>query len=665
MLFYEFLTKGQKLTCLPLVLGIILCGNFAKAQDKDSLDTFSQLKKLSIEQLMEVEIEVISVSKRPEKLLEAASAVQVITKDDIRNSGATNLPEALRLVPNLQVAQVNASQWAISARGFNNVLANKLLVMIDGRVVYTPMYAGVFWDVQNVMLEDVERIEVVSGPGGTLWGANAVNGVINIITKNSKDTKGTLAQVSAGTSLLSQTNLRFGGQITDRLSYRVFGSAFKRGSTVLNDTSKAQLKENTNTHDAWTMGMGGFRMDWESTKKDLLTVQGNLYDGRPDPDGAKPVVANGGNFLGRWNHRVSERSDFQLQAYYDHTWRDFRNGFAEKLKTYDLDGQVRVQVRKRHEVLTGFGLRLMDHQTNNLALFGFFPSSKTLHLYSAFVQDKITLIENRLSLTLGSKFEHNSYTGFQYQPSGRLAWTVAKRQMLWAAVSRAVRTPARIDREFSIYLTPELPIITGSNSFKSEELLAYELGWRSQLLEKLTISVSSFYNVYDNLRSAEPGPPPFGIPIAFRNGVKGHTYGVELAVNYQATKWWQLRGGFTFLKKELSVKPGSVDANNATAESNDPKHQFLIQSALKLPGRIELGTVFRYVGALLTPPHSFKPVPAYAGLDIRVAWMLNKIIEFSVVGQNLASAQHAEFIPTSPSPRNIQRSVYGKVICHF
>lgn len=609
------------------------------------------LLKLSLEDLMN--IKVTSVSKNAESLEEVASAIQVITKSDILNSGAKTLPEALRLAPNLQVAQVNSSQWAISARGFNNVLANKLLVLINGRAVYTPMYAGVFWDVQNVLLEDVDRIEVISGPGGTIWGANAVNGVINVITKSSKETKGFYAEAGAGSNLPGMASVRYGGQLNDKITYRVFGSGFKLGSTLLTDGSKAK--------DEWTMGKAGFRMDWDAGPKDLITLQGTYYNGQPNPDGVDTSVkATGDNLTVRWRHTTSERSDFRLRLYYDHTFRDFNNSFSEDLKTYDIDLLMRNKIGERHELTYGANLRMMDHNVTNLPLFGFFPGKKTLLLYSAFAQDKILLVKDRLRLTIGTKIEHNSYTGFEFQPNTRLSFTPAKNHTIWAAFSQAKRTPSRIDRDFALFLAPAVPFIKGDSNFVSERLTAYELGWRVQPVKTLSVSLSSFYNVYDHIRSAEPGPPPVNIPITFGNGVKGETYGVELSVINQLNHWWTLKGGYTFLKKELSLKPESKDANKATAESNDPQHQFVIQSNIKLPARFELGTVIRYIDQLPKPY-----VPSYLGLDVRVGWKLSKAIELNLVAQNLLDKRHPEFVPSSPSSREIERSIYGKISCRF
>lgn len=607
-------------------------------------ESSGELKKLSLEELMNVE--VTSVSRRPEKLNEAASAIQVISQEDIRRSGAANIPEALRLAANLQVAHVNASQWAISARGFNNVLANKLLVMIDGRTVYTPLYAGVFWDVQDVILEDIDRIEVVSGPGGTLWGANAVNGVINITSKYANETQGVFASATLGNELRHRGQFRYGGQLTENTHYRVYGKSTRYDDTIL-------LNEN-DASDGWHAKQGGVRLDWDSPD-DQVTVQSDIYDAEPNPDGATAVAATGGNLLGRWRHTISDNSDTQLQLYFDRTKRNFRNGFVERLTTYDLDWQHRLPVGQLQELMWGVGARVMNHDVDNLALFAFLPAKKTLHLYSAFIQDEIRFADDRVRVTVGSKFEHNDYTGFEVQPNGRIAWRPTEEQTAWAAVSRAVRTPARIDREFSLSIAPGVPFIEGSDA-DSESVLAYELGWRSVVLSDFALSVATFFNEYDGLRSAEPGPPPFNLPIAFGNGVEGESYGVELSATYTATANWRLRGGYTFVKKHLNVKPGKLDLNNATAESDDPQNQFLVQSLFDLPYRLQLDAVLRYVDVL-----TMRHVDSHVDLDIRLGWTIFDNVELAIVGQNLLDSSHPEFVPSSPSPREIERSVYGEI----
>jgi iron complex outermembrane receptor protein len=642
--------RARYLSSLRLSLLIVfsIATNILSAQS-DSLFSAASLKQLSLEELMNVE--VTSVSKTPEKLSAVASAVQVITAEDIRRAGISTLPEALKLASNVQIAKVNSSQWAISVRGFNNVLADKLLIMIDGRTVYTPLYAGTYWDVQNVMLEDIDRIEVISGPGGTLWGANAVNGVINIITKSSKDTQGLFAQIGAGTLTPWSADVRYGGKINDKLHYRVYGMGFKQASTKLTNGKKA--------NDAWSIGQGGFRFDWDASEKDQVTLQSDFYDGFPNPDGATPVVVLGGNVLGRWTRTISEKSDFSIQTYYDQTFRDLLNGFKEKLKTFDVDWQYRFQAGNRNEFIWGGDLRLMKDQMQNLELFAFEPADKNLHIYSTFLQDKLTLVPSRLFLTAGLKVEHNSYTGFEYSPSVHLSWAAAERHTLWAGVSRAVRTPSRIDEDFTLSLAPGVPLIKASD-FRSETLIAYEVGWRTQPLESLSLSVGTFFNDYDNIRSVMPGPPPTGFPLTFKNDVEGHSYGIELSATYQPTDWWRMRGGYTFLKKKLRIKPGGADGNNASAESDDPENQFVIQSMFDIKKHIGAGFVFRYVSIL-----PLADVPAYAGLDVQVGVDITKNVMLSVIGQNLLDDRHPEFIPSSPSSREILRGINAKLTCRF
>ena len=627
-----------------VIFGCLLLVNPALAQIPDTLPPPGALKRLSLEQLMDVE--VTSVSRRPEKLSTTASAIQIITGDDIRRSGASSIPEALRLAPNLQVAQVSSSEWAVSARGFNNTLANKLLVLVDGRTIYTPLYAGVFWDVQNLPLDAVDRIEVVSGPGGTLWGANAVNGVINIITKPAEDTQGLLVEGGAGSELHGFGAVRYGRRSASGFAYRLYGHGFGRGSTVRAD--------GIDPRDSWGMGQGGVRLDWNGGKADAFSVQSDYYDGRPDADGRGRTVARGGNALGRWTRTLSDESDLQLQVYYDRSWRDFGIGLTEDLTSYDLDGQHRFQLGRRQEVIWGLAARLMVDDTESDTSLAFLPANKTLQLYGGFVQDEIALSGDRLRLSLGSKFEHNSYTGFEVQPSVRLAWTPGSRHTVWGAVSRAVRTPSRIDRDFFLFAAPSVPILAGGD-IQSEKLIAYELGWRAQARPRLSLSVSTFYNDYDDLRTVEPGPPPAGIPFTLGNGLRGHAYGAELATVYQVSDRLRLRGGYTFLKKKLSLKPGSADPNGGRGEGNDPEHQFLIQSVADLPGRLELDAVFRFVDALPDPR-----VPSYAELDLRLGWMATGHLELAVIGQNLLHEKHIEF-NSSPSAREVQRGAYGRI----
>lgn len=642
---YSATNTRMKRQFLPLV-GILAFGliisNGAFGESADTLPPPNVLVKTPLEELMNMD--VISVSKRPEKLSETASAIQVITGEDIHRSGASSLPEALRLAPNLQVARMDSRNWAISSRGFNNTVANKLLVMIDGRAVYTPLYAGVFWDAQSVLLEDIDRIEVVSGPGGTLWGANAVNGVINIVTKSAKDTQGGLVSAGGGTLLRDFGAVRYGDSIGSNLFFRVYGQHFDRNST--------EFPNGNGGMNAWEMSQGGFRMDWEPSAMNTLTLQGDLYRGSSEQVTPGRVAIDGQNILGRWTHILSPESDLQVQAYFDRTWRRIPNSFTEDLKTYDLDFQHRFPLGERQSIVWGSGFRLMADEVRNGATLAFLPSHRDMEIFSGFIQDEITLIEDRLKFTIGTKLEHNDFSGFEVQPSARLAWTPDERQTIWAAVSRAVRSPSRIDSDLFAPATP--PFVLAGGDFDSEKLLAYELGYRVRPVENLTLSLATFYNVYDSLRSLN-GTPPATLVIA--NDFEGETWGVELSGNWRATSWWRLRGGYTYLHK--SLWPTSASANPSVREGNDPEHQFLLQSILDLPAHFQFDVTARFVDTLPNPN-----VPSYFALDARLAWRFGENLEISVVGQNLWDNRHPEF--GAPATRQeIPRGVYGKVTWRF
>jgi iron complex outermembrane recepter protein len=617
----------------------LTCGTAAATNE---VTTPAELKRLSLEDLLNQDVTV--VARRPEKLSASPSAVQVITGEDIARSGATSLPEALRLAPNLEVAQVNSHDWAVSARGFNNTLANKLLVMIDGRTVYTPLDAGVFWDAQNVLLADIDRIEVVSGPGGTLWGANAVNGVINIVTKSARETQGLLLEGGAGSLLQDFGAVRYGGSNGSNLFYRVYAQRFDRNGTVFANGNDAM--------DSWDMSQGGFRMDWYPSEVNTVTVQGDAYSGS---EAGKPgdTFLDGQNVLGRWSHTISDTSDLSVQAYFDRTWREIPDEFAEDLKTYDLDVQHRFALGERQSVTWGGGYRLMEDSVKNSAALAFIPADRNMQLFSAFVQDQIELVPDRLQLTLGTKLEHNDFSGFELQPSARLAWTLSDRQTLWAAVSRAVRSPSRIDSDVEIPGAPPFQVVGGTN-FDSETVLAYEAGYRVNPAERLSISLATFYNDYDHLRSLNELTPT---NFVIANGFRGQTWGLELSGTYQPLAWWRLRGGYTYLNKLLWRHGAAV--NPSVREGNDPENQALLQSIMDLPAHFQLDLVARYVDTL-NNPH----VPSYGTFDARLAWWHKGCLEFSIVGQNLWDNQHPEFGAVA-TRREIPRSVFGKIAWWF
>jgi iron complex outermembrane recepter protein len=623
-----------------IALGMVLCVSRAFPQKPDSLPPSGALKKLSLEQLMA--IEVSSVSRRPERLSETASAIQVITREEIRRSGATRLPEALRLATNLEVDQLDASQWAISARGFNSPLANKLLVLIDGRTVYTPLFAGVFWDAQDILLEDIEQIEVISGPGATLWGANAVNGVINISTRKAKDTQGLLALGGGGTELHGFGGVRYGGRVGAKARFRVYGKYSDRDGTA--------LPTGQDIPNDWRFGQGGFRVDWDASTRDLITLQGDLYDGRTDLTSTTEGVARGANAIGRWSRMLSAASDLQLQVYVDRAHRRVPGSYDDVLNTYDFDFQHRIALGRRHDIVWGVGYRLVDDDFGSPGLI-ILPQKVSLETFNAFAQDEIAL-RNRLHLTLGTKLEHNEYTDFEFQPSIRLAWQLREGQMLWGAVSRAVRTPSRLDRD--------LAFLPGPN-FNSEELLAYELGYRGQAAERLSFSVAAFYHDYDDLRSVEPGIPPNPFPAMLANGQAGKSYGVESTARLRVRDWWQVQVGYTELRVDIHPKPGSRDRTFGAAEAADSKHHLSVRSSFDLPGQLEFDAGYRYVSRITNPREA---VPGYSELDLRLAWLPRPKLELSVVGQNLLHHRHVEF-GAPGAQQAIKRGVYAKAVWRY
>jgi len=664
---------------LSMIL-LLFWANSANAAGQQPAD----LTDLSLEELMHIEI--TSVSKKPERLADAAAAIFVITQEDIRRSGVMSIPEALRMVPGLQVARIDANKWAISSRGFNSRFANKLLVLMDGRTVYDPVFSGVFWDVQDTMLEDIDRIEVIRGPGATLWGANAVNGVINIITKSSKDTQGVLLSGGAGTEERGFGNARFGGKIREKGSYRVYAKYFDRDESV-NAQGDA-------TADDWRMSRAGFRTDWNLSHSDDFTFQGDIYDGETGQQAEFPTFSppytetakgdtqlSGGNLLTRWQHTFSETSDMSLQFYYDRTEREQLVGSQDR-DTLDIDLQHRFAWGSFQEIIWGLGYRYThDDISVRFPPIDMDPDSQENNLFSAFIQDEITVLENRLRLILGSKFEHNDYTGFEIQPSGRIVWTPHEDHTLWTAVSRAVRTPSRQENDVEFIQSvippgvPENPgplpaavAIFGNDDLESEELVALELGYRVQASNRLSFDFTAFYNIYNNLFTTVPdtpfmrmsSPPPYVvIPLSFANKMDGETYGMEVAAKWRPLDWWQLHLSYTFLKMDLDVEDGAIDPED---EGDNPEQQASVRSSMDLPWDLELDLWLRYVDSLSEPR-----VPSYTTLDVRLGWQPLGNLEISIVGQNLLGSPHAEFIDEQllSEPTEIERSVYGKITWRF
>ena len=642
------------------------------------------LMEMDLEALMK--IEVTSVSKRPERLSDAAAAIYVITSEDIRRSGVTSIPEALRLAPGLEVARQDSHTWAISSRGFNDEFANQLLVLIDGRSVYTPLFAGVYWDVQDLALEDLDRIEVIRGPGASLWGANAVNGVINITTKKAKDTQGLLVSGGAGNEERGFGTIRYGGQAGEHAFYRVYGKYFNRDDSALPD--------GTDANDSWSMWRGGFRVDWEPTDQNLLTLQGDIYTGELNQSVTVPLLTapysevltdkvgvSGGNLLGRWSRQFSEESDLSFKVYYDRTERD-RVVFDERRETVDLDLQHHFKIGEYQDLVLGVGYNVTwDHLRNSFAV-QFDPTERTDSLYSAFVQDEIEVIQDKLHLTLGTKVEHNDYTGWEIQPNARLSWNISKRQTAWFAASRAISTPSRAEEDIRInrQVVPPgvfgpLPTLVsqfGSHDIDSKELIALELGYRIQPHDRVTLDLASFYNFYDQQRSLEPGapipiepipaPPHSVIPFTIDNLIKGEVFGGELASSFQLADWWRLRVNVTAWSIQLHKRASSNDPALEGAEDDSPNYQVGVRSLMDLPCHLELDSGFRYVDGLQN-----RDVPSYTAFDARLGWRPHRNWEFSIIAQNIFDPQHKEFAPSyiQTQTTEVQRSVFGKITFRF
>lgn len=631
--------SGLRNLFITVILAIMHLGT--TAQDA-SFSSANELKKYSINELMNIEVTV--VSRTPQKLADAASAVQVITGEAIRNSGAANIAEALRLVTNLQVAQLNASAWLIGSRGFNSVFANKLLVMIDGRTVYTPLYGGVFWDMQNVLMEDIERIEVLSGPGGTLWGANAVNGIINIITKNAAETKGLYAAVLAGTFIRDNAEIRYGGQLTKKINYRVYGQHFDRNPTVLPDGNK-------NT-DAWRFTQGGFRMDWMTDPATTYSVHANYYFGKVGAL-AGGSHFNGQNALAKWQRKISGKSDLALQLYYDRYFKASMPGTSDEMNTGDLDFQYRFPIGHRHNVISGLGYRIVkDNFLSSGNFVAILPQRKNLDLVNAFIQDEVTVSEH-IKVITGTKVLHNVYTGVEFQPGVRVSVKVKQVNTLWASASRSVRTPGRLDVDYFSPAEPQpssVVSVRGGPEFKSEKAFAYELGFRLQPNSRSYFSLSAFYNVYKDVYSLET--LPLTLTYQVMNGTEGSSLGTEFFGAYQLQPNWRIRGGYTFFDMKLKARRGHVFDPSYLA--NDVKHQGLIHSMCDLPFNMHLDVIGRYLGRLPLTLTTI-PVPDYFTFDTRLAYSV-KVLEIAVVGQNLYSKKHTEF-----NKAGIPRSVYAKI----
>jgi len=635
------------------------------------------LTQFTLEDLMNVE--VISVSKKEQKLSKVAAAIFVISQEDIRRSGATNIPDLLRMVPGVDVAEVAHSAWAVSIRGFNDVYANKVLVLIDGRSVYQPVYSGVSWYAQEMPLENIERIEVIRGPGGTVWGANAMNGVINIITKSAQDTPGGLIVAGGGSDAQAEGLIQYGGKIGQNGDYRVYGRYANLGTS--DATTVAQPVDSKRTRE------GGFRSDWNLTPRDLLTVQGDirLVDSGQTITGVvaqappvtatfgQPVEDDDGNLLARWTHRYLNGSDISVQAYYEQS-----HVFAEAANWAsigNIDFQHHLRIAGRNDVVWGLSYRADADRYSGNSLITLHPLQRIDSLYGAFVQDEITLTPT-LSLTLGSKFEHNHYTGFEIEPSAQLVWTPSARQTVWASAARAIRQPSFIDSGLQTISAVEplsqglygLVIVSGSPNTKVEQLKDFETGYRAQITRRLSVDVTGFLSFYNDLQTTEPQTPYFDpaggyvvIPLVFEYKARAVSYGAEAFANWNVTSRWKISPGLTMLNISVTRDLSSQDSTIEQTPGYSPRRGYQVRSFINLGRSFEWDQTIGYTGPLATGD-----IPGYVRVDTRFGWHWGERCDFSVTGQNLLAPRHAEFPDIHfVDHMQEQRSIFGKITWHF
>ena len=637
------------------------------------------LSSLDIEDL--ARIKVTSVSRRPEAVSQASAAVAVISREDIRRSGAASLPEALRLLPGLAVARVGTRDWAVSSRGFNTQSSNKMLVLIDGRVVYSPIFAGVFWDVQQVPLEDIDRIELIRGPGAALWGANAVNGVINVVTRTADESQGGIASLTGGTNDQLQGELRYGSSWGSGGALRVYGM----GSTL----GASDLTTGISDVDDWQTGQGGFRLDLARRADETFTLQGDVYAASGGqrlqlPTPAAPFIqlygedltAEGGNLRGRWSRRISPRSDLAVQAYVDYAARTQASYFGRLgVTTFDVDFQHHFPIGDRQDLIWGASYRLITDETTGAFTAGFEPAERTVNLITAFVQDEIVLLPNRISLSLGSRFEHNDFTGFELQPTGRILWTPRLSTSVWAAVSRAVRTPSRVDSDVRIVAQVfDAPPVTrvelrGSEALGIEELIAYEAGYRLVPHERLSLDLTGFYHQYHRLRSFVPGTPESAggvavVPYFVTNDARARVVGGTASATLRVSSRWRMRASYTYLDQEAGLEDNApAGAIPDASPGLNPAHQAALWTSLDLPQNLELDVIGRYVSRLDVEPE----VDAYLQADVKLESRIGPALRIALIGRDLFSPRHVEFPPSGfvPARRAIERQVRARAIWAF
>jgi iron complex outermembrane receptor protein len=649
--------ESSRSRALATIRAAAVCASLLCLGDSALAQSTADLTRISVEDLMR--LEVTSVSKKERPLATSPAAVFVLTHQDIRRSGLTSMPELLRLVPGLHVARIDGSKWAVSARGFNGRFANKLLVLIDGRTVYSPLYSGVYWDEVDVPLEDIERIEVIRGPGATMWGANAVNGVINIITRSSEATQGTSVTIAAGSEDRLAASARYGGTFGNGVSWRAWGKAFDRGPLA--------RAEGGDASDGWRMGRTGFRADYRPTEVDAFTVHGDVHEGRVDQTSARVLYAepyrqlyderadvSGRNLVARWTRTHSPQSESSLQVFADHTSR-LESLLDHRRTTVDVDFQHRQAAGERHDLVWGLGYRRGRSALTNSELVYFAETDRREWLVSAFAEDEIQLVPSRLALTLGMKVERNVYSGVELQPNVRGMWAVSERDAIWAAATRGVRTPSLLENGANVKLAaapgpqglPAVVMVIGDGTSAVESLWATEVGYRRHW-STVSIDVSAFRNQYAGLFSLNPGVPelvleqtPFvRVPYFVRSDLHGHAHGVEASATWRARQGWMLTAGYSFLGVALTSDGiEQAELSFESAEDDTPEHQVVLRSLASLGRRWELDA-----SLFLRGSSDARQVPAHARLDLRAGYRLSDRLTLSLAGANLLDERHVEFV---------------------
>ena len=607
-------------------------------------DSLYALKQMSLDELADLRIS--TATHRSERLEDTAAAIHVLTTEDIRRSGATSLPELLRSVPGLNVARISATEWAVSARGFNNQFANKLLVMVDGRSVYTPFFSGVLWDELNIVMQDIERVEIVRGPGGSTWGANAVNGVINIITRHAEDTQGTLLSITAG-DLQSEMVLRNGFKAGESGHARVWAKLHQNDRLAGTPDDSRDIR--------WRGGRAGFRGDWEMGGGSLM-VEGESFRELKRQERAY----SGAHILGQWSRTNGEARD-ELRAYFNrftlNHWMVLNNGARAELDTFDLGYRHHFAPIGGHNLIAGVGYRNVASDAQMMPPAGVSRSSRTDQLFSAFAEDTLALAE-RLQLTVGVKVEHNEFTGVEWQPSARMRWTPTKGSTLWASVARAVRTPSIIEdsARLTSYIEPRaftngLPLFVnsaGNPNLNAERLIAYELGYRAQVSPRLSFDASVFLNDYDRLLTVDMIGTPRLVPslpspyltwnALAGNALKGKARGFELSMDYRPADTWRVQASYTHLDMNMAALPGNAEINPLRAAGESPTHQATLISRHDLRHDLELDLQARYVSALRT-----YGIPDYLTADLRLGWRVTSRLDLALNGRNLIGPARKEF----------------------